>query len=283
MSRLKLLTLGLAGSATLLCLSNNPTEEIRKYFTVFKKSANAATAVERASESLQWDRNWDQRDPFHLVNPAKLKNLEDESLKQVLSEVTPTATRQLIFIRHGQYHNEAKDDKLRTLTKLGQEQAVYTGIRLRELNLKYDRIVESSMTRAIETSALIQSQLKDVKVERSDMLVEGSPIQPEPPFRHWRPSLSTYTDGPRIEGAFRKYVHRASASQEQDSIEIFVCHANVIRYFVCRALQVSPEAWLRISLKHGSITWLTVHPSGNVSLRCLGDAGHIPPDKLSSQ
>jgi hypothetical protein len=43
-----------------------------------------------------------------------------------------------------------------------------------------------------------------------------------------------YQDGARIEAAFRKYFHRAERSQETDSYEILVCHANVIRYFVCR-------------------------------------------------
>jgi hypothetical protein len=43
-----------------------------------------------------------------------------------------------------------------------------------------------------------------------------------------------YQDGARIEAAFRKYFHRAEKSQETDSYEILVCHANVIRYFVCR-------------------------------------------------
>lgn len=43
-----------------------------------------------------------------------------------------------------------------------------------------------------------------------------------------------YRDGPRIEAAFRKYFHRADFSQKNDSYTILVCHANVIRYFVCR-------------------------------------------------
>ena len=47
--------------------------------------------------------------------------------------------------------------------------------------------------------------------------------------------------GFRIEAAFRKYFHRAESSQKEDSYEIIVCHANVIRYFVCRALQFPPE------------------------------------------
>lgn len=43
-----------------------------------------------------------------------------------------------------------------------------------------------------------------------------------------------FQDSARIEAAFRKYIHRADPGQKKDSIEVFVCHANVIRYFVCR-------------------------------------------------
>ena len=70
--------------------------------------------------------------------------------------------------------------------------------------------------------------------------------------------------------------------QQEDSTEIIVCHANVIRYFAMRALQLPPEAWLRISLKNGSITLLSISPRGKVSLRALGDAGHMPPECLTT-
>lgn len=43
-----------------------------------------------------------------------------------------------------------------------------------------------------------------------------------------------HEDGARIEAAFRHYIHRADPKQKEDSYEIIVCHANVIRYFVCR-------------------------------------------------
>ena len=43
-----------------------------------------------------------------------------------------------------------------------------------------------------------------------------------------------FQDNPRIEGAFRKYIHRAAPSQTEDSYDLIVCHGNVIRYFVCR-------------------------------------------------
>ena len=45
-----------------------------------------------------------------------------------------------------------------------------------------------------------------------------------------------FQDGARIEAAFRKYFHRADPTQKADSVEIIVCHANVIRYFVCRSV-----------------------------------------------
>eukprot|EP00967_Tisochrysis_lutea_P065419 scaffold85080_cov31-Tisochrysis_lutea.AAC.3 len=58
--------------------------------------------------------------------------------------------------------------------------------------------------------------------------------------------------------------------------DIVVCHANVIRYFALRALQLPPEAWLRLSTFNCSITYLVVRPTGGVSMRSLGDVGHLP-------
>ncbi|XP_075048749.1 serine/threonine-protein phosphatase PGAM5, mitochondrial-like isoform X3 [Mixophyes fleayi] len=119
-----------------------------------------------------------------------------------------------------------------------------------------------------------------VPTSSSDLLQEGAPIRPDPPAQ-WKPEFMYYEDGPRIESAFREYIHRADYEQDEDSYEILVCHDNVIRYIVCRALQVAPDAWLRMSLHHGSITELLIHHNGNVSLRSLGDAGYMPVKCLS--
>jgi serine/threonine-protein phosphatase PGAM5 len=45
-------------------------------------------------------------------------------------------------------------------------------------------------------------------------------------------------------------------------VDVIVGHGNVIRYFVCRALQLPPDAWLRLGLANASITVLNVRPSG---------------------
>lgn len=64
----------------------------------------------------------------------------------------------------------------------------------------------------------------------------------------------------------------------QHEFEIIVCHANVIRYFFCRALQLPPEAWLRLCTFNCSLTYFTIRPTGTVSCRMLGDIGHLPHD-----
>ncbi|XP_077601345.1 serine/threonine-protein phosphatase PGAM5, mitochondrial-like isoform X1 [Stigmatopora nigra] len=228
-----------------------------------------------------WDTNWDKRDHSSLSNGKKKESTtEDPSSEQ--DNGKPKATRNILLIRHSQYNLSGSSDKERILTPLGREQAELTGHRLAALGLKYDVLVHSSMSRATETAHIISKHLPGVELLSCDLLREGAPIEPVPPVTHWKPDAVQYhEDGARIEAAFRRYIHRAEPKQKEDSYEIIVCHANVIRYFVCRALQFPPEGWLRMGLNNGSITWLTIRPSGRVALRTLGDAGFMPPDKLT--
>ncbi len=198
-------------------------------------------------------------------------------------ESAQKATRHLLLIRHGQYNLRGQGDQEKYLTELGRRQAKATGMRLKELQLPIDKIIRSNMTRAMETAEIINAELNVDNVEKPDpILREGAPIRPEPDVGSWHPEQGYYADGARIEAAFRKYFHRADGEQKADSYELVVCHANVIRYFVCRALQLPPEAWLRISLKHASVTWVTIGPTGKVSVRAIGDAGHMEPDMLTT-
>ncbi|XP_063820777.1 serine/threonine-protein phosphatase PGAM5, mitochondrial isoform X2 [Pseudophryne corroboree] len=230
----------------------------------------------------RWDRNWDRREPMSLVNLRKINGESgEEELNLHLNKHKAKATRHIFLIRHSQYKLDGKTDAERVLTNLGREQAELTGQRLASLGLKYSQIVHSSMTRARETTDIISRYLPGVTKSSSDLLREGAPIRPDPPVCHWKPEVEYYEDGARIEAAFRNLIHRADPKQDEDSYEIIICHANVIRYIVCRALQLPPEAWLRMSLNNGSITYMVIRPSGNVSLRMLGDSGFMPPEKIS--
>lgn len=218
-----------------------------------------------------------------MVKPMKIKNEEDENkYNEIIESNQPKATRHLILVRHGQYNLQGQTDSERVLTELGRKQADMTGKRLAELGIPFNTIVRSTMTRAQETSKIIEKSLVNIPVEDDSLICEGLPIPPEPPIGHWRAESSYYQDGARIEAAFRKYFYRAKPTQEKDSYELLVCHGNVIRYFVCRALQFPPEAWLRFSINNGSITWLTIRPSGRVSLRVYGESGHMLPEAITT-
>lgn len=234
------------------------------------------------SVSGKWDHNWDRRHPEWLANVSKVENETDKESRKKRSLKDKTNVRHhIILIRHGQYNINGKTDSERTLTKLGRQQAEATGKRLQELGLPFSMLIQSTITRAQETARIIEKYLKNVSVKEDSVLSEGMPIPPDPPIA-WKSEINFYEDGPRIEAAFRKYFHRPEHSQEKDTYVILVCHANVIRYFVCRALQFPPEGWLRLSLNHGSITWVSIRPNGRVTLRNLGDSGHMEPQLISS-
>lgn len=238
------------------------------------------------SPSVKWDSNWDHRDPKAIVKPPKgSKPEEDNKYNEELEKAKSKAVRHIFMIRHGQYFVDGATDKERVLTELGRKQADLTGQRLACLDIKWDLLVRSTMTRAQETATLIQKHLPaDLEVINCSLIEEGAPIPPEPPVGHWRPEPKQFfQDGARIEAGFRRYFYRAPPEQVRDSYTLLVCHANVIRYFVCKALQFPPEAWLRISLNHGSITWVSIMPNGNLVLRSLSDTGFMEPNHVTSR
>lgn len=198
-----------------------------------------------------------------------------------------TIKRQILLIRHGQYENEGSGhpDAVRTLTKTGQAQARETGRYLRKYlrdsslapTQEIAAIHVSSMTRAKQTANLIlegmgDAALKHVQPLYSDSLREIFPCDPQPTYA----KKAKANDERTIEEAFTKYFHRPRGSAP--SVELMVGHGNVTRYFLCRALQIPPEAWLRFSLPHCSVTSITVTGRGRVSVQQVGSIGHLPAD-----
>jgi serine/threonine-protein phosphatase PGAM5 len=85
-----------------------------------------------------------------------------------------------------------------------------------------------------------------------------------------------------VEAAFQQYFHRADSHKHLNHSSVFICHGNVIRYFVMRALQLPENAWLRTGIYNASITILEIQPNGKVSLLCMSDAGHMPVQAITS-
>lgn len=246
-----------------------------------------------------WDHNWDGRatataDPKSAARSPKVEK-----------------TRHILLIRHGQYEMGLSDDSQRVLTPLGRRQAELTGKRLAKLvaaNVNFGladdtysvpcrikAIHVSGMARAKETASIIVTQLEGyglLVAEPDPSLNEALPA----PIIPSRPDVGSPTEQEeeiaknqdRIEAAFLKYIHRADPSDDvadddgsEHEFEVVVCHANIIRYFLMRGLQLPPEAWLRLSLFNCSITYLMVQPNGYVTARLVGDTGHIPYEETT--
>jgi len=254
-----------------------------------------------ASAVHQWDANWDFRAPPNKGEDAKDAAVAPTPLAAAdpLASATTvsaagaldrskkaTATRHIVMVRHGQYQDKESDHAKRVLTDLGRRQLALTGDRLAKLFPEITAVYSSDMPRAVESAAIVCGRLtellhKDFVAVVDPMLKEGAPVPPSPSSSLYTPDVY-FRDGARIEAAFRQHFYRASPSQEKDSVDVLVCHGNVIRYFTMRALQLPTSAWLRTSLPHGSITWISIRPSGNVSLRYFGNDGFIPADQVST-
>lgn len=184
------------------------------------------------------------------------------------------AKKTIILVRHGQYHR-AGDKELEQLTKLGRKQAKYTAKRLREV--KINRIVHSTMPRAIETATIIKKELGYRKTfESCKNLCECVPGFP----KNLRKKYG-YTDEKALtshkaqaDRAFKKYFR----SPKKNSVEVLVCHGNIIRYLICRTLEIDTLNWRKLDIQQCGISIIELRSSGSnrKALVSHNDVGHIP-------
>jgi serine/threonine-protein phosphatase PGAM5 len=182
------------------------------------------------------------------------------------------ATRYLELVRHGQYERKG-DRSTERLTPFGVEQAQLTAQRLRSLPIT--AIHYSSLPRAVETAEIIAQAFPDVPFHKTRLLWECFPYVPQrilksaPKFSAEK--IAEYRA--QAESAFDRYFKRARG---KDKHEILVCHGNIIRYFVCRVLQVPPEAWLNMDSDTCGISLVKIGSDGTMWLISYNDTGHLP-------
>lgn len=152
---------------------------------VFNSWTNSTTFI--LNQCAKWDSNWDLREQNSIIKPPKNDTPEEQNrYNSSLEKHKSTATRHIILIRHGEYFEAGKDSE-NILTEVGRFQAKYTGERLKALNIKWDRVVASTQTRAQETAHIINHIIGDYPIENCALIREGAPIPPEPPVGHWKP------------------------------------------------------------------------------------------------
>jgi len=183
----------------------------------------------------------------------------------------------LYLIRHGDYESDdpRDSDAGKALNPLGQEQARLVAQRLAALPVTFESLHASSMRRARET-AEIMSSIIGLPVQLASDIRECTPPARREDIRAKLDPKEAAACREQLDGAFAHYFE---PSPERDSREILVCHGNVIRYLVCRALGVDSQAWDGMTIANCSITVIEVRADGSPRLVTFDDVGHLPPDK----
>lgn len=181
----------------------------------------------------------------------------------------------LYLVRHGAYLPDSRADPQKGpgLSTLGIAQARLIASRLRSMPIAVDSVTSSTLTRAQQTAAIVHEQVADSAASASPLLSECTP-----PARGLRSDESNATAcKQRLDTLFATYF-KPSAQTRHD---VLVCHGNVIRYLVTKALGVDTMAWPSLSVAHASLTVIEVHPNGALRIVAVGDAGHIPANLQS--
>jgi len=189
--------------------------------------------------------------------------------------------RTLYLIRHGQYESDdPRDPDLgKALTPLGIAQARLVGARLRGMDVHFDRMVASTMTRARQTATVIHESFPELNAEPTRLLRECTPVTWREDIMAKTPAKEAEACGAQLEKAFQKYFRPSS---DRNRNEILVCHGNVIRYFVTKALKVDTHAWLQMNIYNCSLTVIQIHEDGHMKLITFNDAAHIPAELRTS-
>lgn len=173
-------------------------------------------------------------------------------------------------MRHGQY------DEVETgsLTPLGRRQAARTAHALR--HLRVDRIWHSTLVRAQETARIVAEKQQGVPVHESAALCEVIPTALPPALKIKVERGRVGKDRKRADRAFRLLFKPSKKSRT----EIVVCHGNLIRYLVCRALGIERKLWTRLDATHCGLTeFRVVRTASGPMVRVVryNDVGHLPP------
>lgn len=212
------------------------------------------------------------------------------------AEAGGSVRRELYLVRHGAYDAADPRDAHagKALTPLGVAQARLLGSRLRGLPFAFDAVLASPMTRARETASVAAAELglavrlvPDLAectppTRRADIMARERPedlLACAAQFERLATELLRPAAAP-AGGAVAPPVGGPTASGATRR-ELVVCHGNVIRSLVTRALAVDPEAWLGMSIGHASLTRIAVEADGAIRVISVGDVGHLPPNLQS--
>ena len=198
---------------------------------------------------------------------------------QAATESAPAA-RTIVLVRHGHYlPDPAADPKLGPhISPVGVAQANLAGARLAAMPAPFDALYVSPLQRARDTAATIADNFPG-----RQFTVVPDREECTPPTRDARIMAEAKPEDlaacqAQLDRVFAKFFRPAEGKERK---ELFVCHGNVIRYLVTRALGVDSKAWLAMSVGHASITRIRIEADGTIQVIAVGDIGHLPPNLMT--
>jgi serine/threonine-protein phosphatase PGAM5 len=178
-------------------------------------------------------------------------------------------TRILLLVRHGQYTPEDG-----ALTEVGREQAAITGKwiadQYREAGIRLDALWASTLPRARESATIIAKSFPRAKIKVASVLREGMYSKVK---GYEVPADEREEDRIRADAAWQRFFR---ISRKTDRFEILVCHGNLIRYLVCRALHVPILRWTRMNSHHCAMTRVLVRDTGAIRVVSYNETAHLP-------
>ena len=81
-----------------------------------------------------------------------------------------------------------------------------------------------------------------------------------------------------IDSIVERHFRRARSTRH----ELLVCHGNLIRALVSRALGVKLATWLAMDIHHCGITRIAVQHDGSTRLVAFNDTGHLPVELITA-
>jgi serine/threonine-protein phosphatase PGAM5 len=192
----------------------------------------------------------------------------------------PPAARTIVLVRHGNYVDDpAADPRLGPhISSIGVAQAHLVGARLAAMPTRFDMLYASPLQRARDTAAVIAKDFPGRRFEVVDDLAECTPPTRRAEILAQEKPEDLASCEAQLDRVFARFFRPAAGHEETD---LLVCHGNVIRYLVTRALGVDTKAWLEMSPGHASITRIRVEADGRFKVISVGDVGHLPPNLLT--
>jgi serine/threonine-protein phosphatase PGAM5 len=173
----------------------------------------------------------------------------------------------LLLVRHGQYAVEDGG----ALTEVGREQARLTGRWILDHldGKRVDALWSSTLPRARETAEIIGKQVTRLKPRQVPILREGMYTKVK---GYDVPASERREDRARAAVVWERFFR----TSRTDRLEIVVCHGNLIRYLVCRALQVPITRWTRMNSNHCGLTRILIRDTGAIRVVSYTETAHLP-------